>query len=284
MKKLLIILFVILIAVSGLIAWLNTPVIRASLGENAPEQNAVAGSAGVPMEEDGFTLPDVEGWSWMEEYSDYHAIVTDERGKAPTAPVWRAVASAEIPDSLRALWAPALERVAGQKIEPVALLAERSDAAQRAVLCTAQKLSAKARPTYVLLCLSEDGQGGVSVSGSVDLSSYAHLPASDAPIAGGWSYAETQEEGLAAFEKAAETAEEPCGEAIRVLSEQLVAGKNYCVLCRAPGSELSPVYRIVTVYRDLSGNAKFTGSAELDLAILSASASGNEANLSLHEG
>ena len=52
---------------------------------------------------------------------------------------------------------------------------------------------------------------------------------------------------------------------VAVLGTQVVAGTNYCILCKAaaavPGAQ--PSYELVYVYEDLSGNAGSTASKEI---------------------
>ena len=63
-------------------------------------------------------------------------------------------------------------------------------------------------------------------------------------------------------------------EPVAYLGSQLVAGRNHCFLCKAtvvyPGA--APKFVLVYIYEDLSGNARMTNIAALDIAALSAPA------------
>ena len=61
-------------------------------------------------------------------------------------------------------------------------------------------------------------------------------------------------------EKASETLTGAIYEPVAVLGTQVVAGTNYCLLCKetAVVPDAKPVYSIVTLYADLQGNAEFT--------------------------
>ena len=46
------------------------------------------------------------------------------------------------------------------------------------------------------------------------------------------------------------------------IGSQVVAGMNYCLLCKvtAVAPDAKPQYRLVYIYEDLNGNAEITGS------------------------
>lgn len=100
------------------------------------------------------------------------------------------------------------------------------------------------------------------------------LPALAEPLAGGWQVAESAEvteSALEAFSIAAETLDGVAYEPIALLGTQVVAGMNYCILCRAapvaPGAQ--SCFVLAYVYAGLDGSAEFTHFAELDIAALS---------------
>ncbi len=99
------------------------------------------------------------------------------------------------------------------------------------------------------------------------------LPALAEPLLGGWQVAESAEvtEGaLEAFSIAAETLDGVAYEPIALLGTQVVAGMNYCILCRAWSSESDAPdgFVLAYVYADLEGNAAFTHFADIDIAAL----------------
>ncbi len=99
------------------------------------------------------------------------------------------------------------------------------------------------------------------------------LPALAEPLAGGWQVAESAEvteDALEAFSIAAEALDGVAYEPIALLGTQVVAGMNYCILCRAwPVVADAPAgFVLAYVYADLEGNAAFTHFADIDIAAL----------------
>ena len=84
----------------------------------------------------------------------------------------------------------------------------------------------------------------------------------ETPVTGGWTLTagetavQLPEEAQDAFDKASDSKLTP----IALVSEQMVAGKNYLVLCTEDGA-----YRMAVLYRDLQGNAQLTNTADFDL-------------------
>ena len=89
-------------------------------------------------------------------------------------------------------------------------------------------------------------------------------------LPGGWSVTDVQDDGLVAYEKATEELVGVSYTPIRVLSSQVVAGMNYCVLCKAqvvaPNAE--PYYTLAFIYEDLDGNAELTQFKDLDMNMI----------------
>ena len=99
------------------------------------------------------------------------------------------------------------------------------------------------------------------------------LPAAAEPLAGGWQAAESAEvteQALEAFSIACEAIDGAGYEPIALLGTQVVAGMNYCILCRAwPVASDAPTgFVLAYVYADLAGNAEFTHFADIDIATL----------------
>lgn len=103
----------------------------------------------------------------------------------------------------------------------------------------------------------------------------AALPAlAEAPLVGGWQTtqeAAVPEEVAQALEKAMEGLMGATWEPVALLGTQLVAGTNYCLLCRITPVVPDPVghYALVYLYVDLQGNAEILGTADLDLGAMS---------------
>ena len=90
------------------------------------------------------------------------------------------------------------------------------------------------------------------------------------PLAGGWENViheatELPAEAQAAFDKAVDGLVGANYVPVALLSTQLVAGTNYCILCQiTPVSpDGTPTWALVYVYADLQGNAEITNVYEL---------------------
>ncbi len=100
------------------------------------------------------------------------------------------------------------------------------------------------------------------------------LPAvAEAPQMGGWQATEdaaVPEEVALALEKAMEGLMGATWEPVALLGTQVVAGTNYCLLCRITPVVPDPVghYALVYLYVDLQGNAEILGTTDLDLGAM----------------
>lgn len=90
------------------------------------------------------------------------------------------------------------------------------------------------------------------------------------PMVGGWQNvpqdaAELPEDAQRAFDRATEGVEDVRYTPTALLSTQVVAGMNYCVLCQvAPsGTGAENGWALVYIYADLQGGAKITNVYEL---------------------
>ena len=87
---------------------------------------------------------------------------------------------------------------------------------------------------------------------------------------GGWTLpkdGKVTEEAKNALEKAAEGLMGVGYVPVALLGTQVVSGTNYCLLCEATVvyPDAKPYYAVVTVYRDLQGNARVLNIVALDL-------------------
>ena len=59
-------------------------------------------------------------------------------------------------------------------------------------------------------------------------------------------------------------------EPVAVIGQQVVAGMNYAYLCKATVvyPDAQPEWKVVIIYKDLEGNASFTGANDLDITDL----------------
>ena len=90
------------------------------------------------------------------------------------------------------------------------------------------------------------------------------------PMVGGWQNVPHEAEALpedaqAAFDKALEGLVGAEYVPVALMSTQLVAGMNYCILCQvtpiAPSA--APTWTLVYIYADLQGNAEITNTYDI---------------------
>ena len=89
-------------------------------------------------------------------------------------------------------------------------------------------------------------------------------------IVGGWSVSEDAkmtDEAKIAFDKAVSGLAGAHYEPIACLGTQVVAGTNYCILCRATPATLNPTsyYTLMYVYEDLQGKAEIIEFKDIEL-------------------
>ena len=90
-------------------------------------------------------------------------------------------------------------------------------------------------------------------------------------VTGGWAAVSgdtslsANKKAKTAFDKATETLTGMEYEPIAVLGTQVVAGTNYCILCRGRATvpDAVPTVELVYIYEDLQGDAELTGSRTL---------------------
>ena len=185
---------------------------------------------------------------------------------------WQNSESPEITSELRAVFDKALDGFVGVGYEPIAYLGSQIAAGtNHAFFCKAQVIYPNSMPYFAIVYIYEDPEGKAEITDIASMTVYGDLDenaGTAAQLPGGWSFAEAQEDGMAAFERASEYLTGASYTPIRVLSSQVVAGMNYCVLCQAqvvaPGAK--PYYTLVFVYKDLQGNAECKQFKDLNLA------------------
>ena len=89
-------------------------------------------------------------------------------------------------------------------------------------------------------------------------------------MAGGWSpviqeAGKLPEDAQAAFDKALEKSDGATYIPVALLSTQVVAGTNYCILCQITPAvpDSVPTWALVYIYADLQGNAEIMNVYEL---------------------
>lgn len=186
----------------------------------------------------------------------------------PTAGGWQRPASPAVPDEVKALLDKALEQMDGAVYTPVAYLGSQVVAGtNHALLCRTAPVVPDAIETWCLVYLYEDLEGNVEMTEVKDSLSSTNLPNEN--MSGGWEQPaspEVTEEARTALEKAMEGFAGAEYNPVALLSTQVVAGMNYCILCErtvtAPDAETD--YALVYVYADLEGNAELTQIVDFD--------------------
>lgn len=173
---------------------------------------------------------------------------------------WKRAENPALTENVRALSDKAFDGLEGVTYTPYALLATRTVAAGRQyrVLCKVTGVYPGAEEEYVVVTL----QGGwLGRAGIVDIADPLCLTNLDRePMPGSWQEADSPvltEDAAAAFAKATEGFVGVNYVPVALLSEQVVAGIQYRILCEAttvyPGAEMH--YAVVNVYVSPEGSA-----------------------------
>lgn len=171
-----------------------------------------------------------------------------------------------ITDEFKAVFDKAAAGLDGIDYTPVAYLASQIVAGKNhCVLCKASPVVPDAKTTYSIVYIYEDLQGNADIIEAKG--SDAEAPDPEKGLMGGWAEPETPEmtdDARKALEKACETLTGAEYTPVALLGTQIVAGKNYRILCESKPSipSLDSSYVIVTVYADLQGNAQITDTVE----------------------
>lgn len=177
---------------------------------------------------------------------------------------WRQAESPVVAETMSKNLEKALEGMEGASYVPVAYLGSQIlNGTNHAILCRVAPVMPDAAETYAIVYLNESLDGAVTIVKIIE--SEKETDISDAP--GGWFQSESPvvtEEVRASLEKALDGAVGAIYNPIAVVSSQVVAGMNYCILC-----EVTPVvpdavstYSLVYLYVDLDENAEITEMAD----------------------
>ena len=202
--------------------------------------------------------------------NDENSVITDSSGAEQGSVItggWSRTGSPVVTDDIKALVDKALDGLDGAEYTPVAYLGSQVVAGtNHAVLCRTAPVVPDAVETWAIIYIYEDLEGNVSLNDVKDFGVPTDIAGED--IDGGWTPAQSPvvtDDVKKAVEKAQEAMTGASFEPVALLSSQIVAGTNYCVLCEetasVPGAEIT--YAIVRIYADLEGNAEITDIVEL---------------------
>lgn len=202
------------------------------------------------------------------------AVWADE----PMAGGWTPAADFTVTEERQAVFEKGLEMLVGVDYVPVAYLGSQVVAGTNHVFLVKGTVVVPNAPvSYALVYLYQDLQGGVTLMNIADL---GIVPQEDGTVAapedglmGGWSYAEAPEiteEIQARLDKALEGLVGAAYVPVANLGEQVVAGRNRCLLCQVTPvvPDAQPHYALVYVYEQLDGGAELTQVIDLDIGAL----------------
>ena len=191
---------------------------------------------------------------------------TAETAEAPVVGGWERAEDPTVTDEVRTLMEKATAGLAGASYTPIAYLASQVVAGRNlAILCRTAPVIPDAEETYAVVILWEDPEGNVQMTEVRKMDTEAAING----LAGGWYEPESPaltDELKAVFDKAMEGFAGVGYVPVAMVAQQVVAGMNYRFLCEAttvlPGAETD--YALVTVYKDLNGNAEITEIVRMD--------------------
>lgn len=173
---------------------------------------------------------------------------------------WKRVEDPTLTDKVRAVFDKAFEGLEGVSYTPYALLATRTTTAgkQYRVLCKAAVVYPGAQEEYVVVTLQRGWLGKAELVEIGDAIDRTYLDYEEGAV-GAYQQPDSPamtEEATAALNKALEGLVGVQYVPVALLSEQVVAGTNYRILCEAtvvyPGEQMH--YVVVTLYESLEGN------------------------------
>ena len=191
---------------------------------------------------------------------------TAETAEAPVVGGWKRAEDPTVTDEVRTLMEKATAGLAGASYTPIAYLASQVVAGRNlAILCRTAPVIPDAEETYAVVILWEDPEGNVQMTEVRKMDTEAAING----LPGGWYEPESPaltDELKAVFDKAMEGFAGVGYVPVAMVAQQVVAGMNYRFLCEAttvlPGAETD--YALVTVYKDLNGNAEITEIVRMD--------------------
>lgn len=193
------------------------------------------------------------------------AVISEENCVSDS---WKRAADPTVTTKVRKLFDKAFDGLVGASYTPAAVLATRTTAkgTQYRVLCRMTVCYPGAQEQYVVVTLQRGLLGGAEIVGIGDPLCPTDLDVEPGAV-GAWQAADSPvmtEEAKAAFEKATEGFVGVDYVPVALLSEQVVAGTTYRILCEAttvyPGAEMH--YAVVSVYVSPEGNANILSATD----------------------
>ncbi len=187
-----------------------------------------------------------------------------------------AAQSLAIPKEAANAFNKAIEKENNLQLEPIALLGTQVVAGTNYMfLCTETPMNKTEDSSYKIAIVYKDLKGEAILFKKVDfdVNQYAgkEIKKTSESLMGGWQVntdmqdPKIQEEIKDAFDKA--TSEDTViYTPIVVLAKQVVAGTNYAIMTQAEDAEENFSIEVLTIYKDLQGNAKVISSAYVNLA------------------
>ena len=179
------------------------------------------------------------------------------------------VSSMDITDAHKELFKKAQETLTGAVYTPIALLGTQVVAGTNyRFLCyrEASVSELNAEPVYAIVVIYEDLKNNASITEIKD--SEVPAPVSGKDVVGAYEASSDlamNDDATKAFTLATETLTGVEYKAVALLGSQVVAGKNYRILCESKAStgNSETGWAILTVYADLEGHAEVTDIAEM---------------------
>ena len=185
-----------------------------------------------------------------------------------------------LPEDVQTAFDKAAESFKESELKPVAYVASQVVAGKNyMILCEADTTTEDAATSYKMVIVYADLEGNAEITQvkDFDLTAYTEgdsTEISTEQLAGGWETAEERssvmipKKAKEAFRKAAENFDGNELEPMALLGTQVVAGTNYAFLCFSTlqTEETINGIQVVTVYKDLDGNAEISNICTVDPA------------------
>lgn len=185
-----------------------------------------------------------------------------------------------LPDDAQKAFDKATEGFVGNKLTPVALIGRQVVAGMNyAILCKSELVTKEPVVSYQVAIIYQkpDGEAEISNIADFNVADYTQGDGKDLSaekLVGAWETPEDYTvvnlpaEVQTPFDKALDGWTGSRQEPLAYLASQVVAGKNYAVLCHSTLVTKDPVscISVVTIYEDLQGNASVSNICAIDPA------------------